>query len=128
MDQSGADRCFFTCTSRLSGNGMDVLGEKEPEFSYAGAHFFHLVEAKREEEGPFAFLATYSTLDSEGLVKHLPLSCALEEYKDDREKLLEQMQEYEGSLSLLEVMKLSAGLNEAEPVDIDGGVEISNGK
>lgn len=38
---------------------------------------------------PFAFLATYSTLDKENEVRHFPLSYALEEYRDDREKLLE---------------------------------------
>ena len=50
--------------------------------------FFHLVENRNEDDEPFAFLATYSTKDSEGKVTHMPLSYALEEYRQDREHLL----------------------------------------
>ncbi len=49
--------------------------------------FFHLVES-RQEDYPFAFLATYSTRDAEGKVRHQPLSHALLEYKNSREKLV----------------------------------------
>lgn len=49
--------------------------------------FFHLVESK-EEEFPFAFLATYATKEESGRVRHVPLQYALTEYRDDREKLL----------------------------------------
>lgn len=50
--------------------------------------FFHLVENK-DEEFPFAFLATYATRDGGEVVKHVPLKYALTEYKNEREKLLE---------------------------------------
>lgn len=54
-----------------------------------GRIFFHLVENKSGEQ-PFAFLATYSTrLDEHGKSKHLPLKYALQEYKDDNQKLLD---------------------------------------
>ena len=49
--------------------------------------FFHLVENK-DEEFPFAFLATYATTDTGGKVRHVPLQYALTEYKNEREKLL----------------------------------------
>ena len=49
--------------------------------------FFHLVENK-DEEFPFAFLATYATTDSGGKVRHVPLQYALTEYRNKREKLL----------------------------------------
>ena len=50
--------------------------------------FFHLVENRKDEYAPFAFLATYATKDEQGGVRHMPLSYALEEYKQDREKLM----------------------------------------
>ena len=52
--------------------------------------FFHLVENKDDAEYPFAFLATYATMDDESeRVEHKPLSYALVEYEEERDKLLE---------------------------------------
>ncbi|MDO4805480.1 MAG: DEAD/DEAH box helicase [Lachnospiraceae bacterium] len=51
--------------------------------------FFHLVENTEDKDDTFAFLATYATRDEEGGVKHMPLSYALIEYEEDRQKLLE---------------------------------------
>jgi hypothetical protein len=60
-----------------------------PTLHLAGRVFFHLVENTRGE-APFAFLATYSTaLGGDGTSRHLPLKCALQEYSNDRDKLLE---------------------------------------
>ncbi len=60
-----------------------------PETHLAGRVFFHLVENSKGDD-PFAFLATYSTkVDAEGASRHLPLRNALQEYQDDRGKLLE---------------------------------------
>lgn len=50
--------------------------------------FFHLVESK-EDEYPFAFLATYATKDENDKVRHMPLRYALTEYETERGKLLE---------------------------------------
>ena len=60
-----------------------------PEVHLVGRVFFHLVENK-DDNYPFAFLATYSTrLNRQGKSKHLPLKHALKEYETDRDKLLE---------------------------------------
>ncbi|MDD5973773.1 MAG: DEAD/DEAH box helicase [Spirochaetales bacterium] len=48
--------------------------------------FFHLLESKKDET-PFAFMATYSTINSEGKICHYPLKYALKEYKDSIDKL-----------------------------------------
>ena len=53
-----------------------------------GRIFFHLVENKNDEI-PFAFLATYSSFVSEsGKEKHLPLRNAIIEYKNDNKKMI----------------------------------------
>jgi non-specific serine/threonine protein kinase len=60
-----------------------------PNLQLAGRIFFHLVENTRGT-APFAFLATYATrLGGDGTSRHLPLKYALQEYGNDRDKLLE---------------------------------------
>ena len=60
-----------------------------PTLQLAGRVFFHLVEHTKGD-APFAFLATYSTsLGGDGTSRHLPLKYALQEYGNDRDKLLE---------------------------------------
>lgn len=63
------------------------LAEKSQHLHVPERIFFHLVESK-EEEYPFAFLATYATTGEGGKVKHVPLKYALTEYKNERDKLL----------------------------------------
>lgn len=63
------------------------LTEKNQKLHVPERVFFHLVENK-DEEFPFAFLATYATKGEDGRVKHVPLKYALTEYKNEREKLL----------------------------------------
>jgi superfamily II DNA or RNA helicase len=71
-----------------AGSVADFFREYSPDVHLAGRIYFHLVENK-DHESPFAFLATYSTrLNKAGESRHLPLKYALEEYKDDNEKLL----------------------------------------
>lgn len=54
-----------------------------------GRVFFHLVESKNEEY-PFAFLATYTAnISKQGKSKHLPLKNALVDYGENSRKLLE---------------------------------------
>lgn len=75
------------------GTVKDFLMERNTNINVAGRVFFHLVENK-DENYPFAFLATYSTENKDaGLLKakHMPLKNALLEYKDDKEKLLQLM-------------------------------------
>lgn len=64
------------------------FAEKSQKLHVPERIFFHLVESK-DEEYPFAFLATYATRAENGRVKHVPLQYALTEYRDDRSKLLE---------------------------------------
>ena len=71
-----------------AGSVADFFTGYNPDVHLAGRIYFHLVENK-DQDAPFAFLATYSTrLNEEGESRHLPLKYALEEYKDDNEKLL----------------------------------------
>lgn len=63
------------------------LTEKNQHLHVPERIFFHLVENK-EDEFPFAFLATYATRGTDGKVRHVPLKYALTEYKNEREKLL----------------------------------------
>lgn len=63
------------------------LAEKSQQLRVPERIFFHLVESK-DEDYPFAFLATYATTDSGGQIRHMPLSYALTEFKTDREKLI----------------------------------------
>jgi SNF2 domain-containing protein/SNF2 helicase protein/helicase-like protein len=60
-----------------------------PTRQLAGRIFFHLVE-NPQGPAPFAFLVTYATrLGGDGTSRHLPLKYALQEYSNDRDKLLE---------------------------------------
>ena len=64
-----------------------------PTLQLAGRVFFHLVE-NTKGDAPFAFLATYSTsLGGDGTSRHLPLKYALQEYGNDRDKLLELLRD-----------------------------------
>lgn len=60
------------------------LTEQSQQLRVPERIFFHLVENK-DEEFPFAFLATYATTDTDGKVRHVPLQYALTEYKNERE-------------------------------------------
>ncbi len=64
------------------------LADKSQHLKVPERIFFHLVESK-EEDYPFAFLATYATKDTNDKVRHMPLAYALTEYQTDREKLLQ---------------------------------------
>jgi non-specific serine/threonine protein kinase len=51
---------------------------------------FHLVENRKDESRPFAFLATYTTrVDEQGRMRHQPLKSALSEFAGRQDKLLE---------------------------------------
>ena len=64
----------------------DYFQSKNPEITVAGKVHFHLVE-HRSEECPFAFLATYSDMDSNNNVCHVPLKNALERRRNQEELL-----------------------------------------
>ena len=78
---------FHREMSNYSGTVQMFLTEKGQQLRVPERIFFHLVES-RDEEFPFAFMATYATTDDSGQVRHLPLSYALTEFKSDRERLV----------------------------------------
>src|SRR5215475_15439421 len=65
------------------------LKSRSPAWNLVGRVHFNLAENRKDEEAPFAFLATYTTqLSSAGKAQHLPLGKALQEYAQDKERLL----------------------------------------
>ena len=58
-----------------------------PLWRLVGRVTFHLAENKRDTQNPFAFLATYIThVTDRATLRHLPLSEALKQYADARQK------------------------------------------
>ncbi|MDH3288203.1 MAG: DEAD/DEAH box helicase [Betaproteobacteria bacterium] len=70
---------------------QDFLRSKNPAWNLVGRVHFNLAENRRDEEAPFAFLATYTPrLSAQARAQHLPLGEALREYAGtaNKEKLL----------------------------------------
>jgi non-specific serine/threonine protein kinase len=80
--------------SELARTGLAVqeqLKRWSPVWNLVGRVHFNLAENRRDEEAPFAFLATYTSgLSAHGKAQHLPLGQALREYAGaaKRERLL----------------------------------------
>lgn len=71
----------------FDGTPEEYFTSKNDALTISGRVFFHLVET-REEDFPFAFMATYSTrLDDR--VTHLPLKRALQEFDGDQDALIQ---------------------------------------
>jgi len=86
---AGLKRDFEQELASYRGSVADFIKACSPKVHLVGRVFFHLVENKNDDL-PFAFLATYSTrLDREGRSKHLPLKYALQEYEGRQAELLE---------------------------------------
>src|SRR5712671_786256 len=67
------------------------LKGRHPAWNLVGRVHFSLAENRKDEEAPFAFLATYTTrLSAEAKAQHMPLGKALQEYAGakNRERLL----------------------------------------
>ncbi len=107
---SELNEIFATAIRVFPGTVADFIHRFSPDSHLLGRIYFHLVENKGADQ-PFAFLATYSTqMGAEGKSKHLPLKYALQEYRDDNDKLLELL------VTVYEVAKeseLIAGLLES---------------
>jgi SNF2-related domain/SNF2 Helicase protein/Helicase conserved C-terminal domain len=75
-----------------SGCGVqDFLKRRNPAWNLVGRVHFNLAENQKDEEAPFAFLATYTTrLSAHAKAQHLPLGQALREYAGaaNRDRLL----------------------------------------
>jgi superfamily II DNA or RNA helicase len=70
---------------------QEFLKGRHPAWNLVGRVHFNLAENRKDEEAPFAFLATYTTrLSIEAKAQHLPLGKALQEYSGakNRERLL----------------------------------------
>ncbi|HOR36700.1 MAG TPA: DEAD/DEAH box helicase [Polyangiaceae bacterium] len=69
----------------------DFLKRLNPAWNVVGRVHFNLAENRKDEQAPFAFLATYThRLSGHGKAQHLPLGQALREYAGaaNKEKLL----------------------------------------
>ena len=79
--------------ARAAKGGLgEVLAALDPQLHLLGRVTFHLAENRRNEERPFAFLATYAHRPAgSAAVQHLPLAKAIEESADrrDQAKLVE---------------------------------------
>ena len=76
-------------TGEYQGTVASYISNKNNDLAVADRIYFHLVE-NQDEQYPFAFLATYSAPKKQGRKTfHTPLEYALEQYRDDTEKLIE---------------------------------------
>jgi superfamily II DNA or RNA helicase len=70
--------------AELGAAGLNVqafLKSRHPAWNLVGRVHFNLAENRKDEEAPFAFLATYTTrLSAAAKAQHLPLGKALQEY------------------------------------------------
>ena len=77
---------------QASGQPLGVfLKARNPAWNLVGRVHVHLAENRKDEQFPFAFLATYTTrLSAQGKAQHRPLGEALREYAAaaDKERLL----------------------------------------
>jgi non-specific serine/threonine protein kinase len=70
---------------------QEFLRIRHPAWNLVGRVHFNLAENRKDEEAPFAFIATYTTrLSAQAKAQHLPLGKALQEYAGakNRERLL----------------------------------------
>jgi len=70
---------------------QEFLKSRHPAWNLIGRVHFNLAENRKDEEAPFAFIATYTTrLSAQAKAQHLPLGKALQEYAGarNRERLL----------------------------------------
>jgi non-specific serine/threonine protein kinase len=75
------DRAFDAELVQSKLKVQDFLKSRHPAWNLVGRVHFNLAENRRDEERPFAFLATYTTrLSAAGKAQHLPLGKALQDY------------------------------------------------
>src|SRR6202048_1817874 len=71
---------------------QDCLKARDSRWRLVGRVHFNLAENRRDQDYPFAFMATYTSgLSADGVLRHLPLGQALREYASagDKAKLLQ---------------------------------------
>jgi superfamily II DNA or RNA helicase len=85
------DAAFDTEVAEAKLPVQAFLKRRHPAWNLVGRVNFNLAENRKDEEAPFAFLATYTTrLSAQAKAQHLPLGKALQEYAGvkNRERLL----------------------------------------
>src|ERR1700688_1212929 len=66
---------------------QEYLKSRHPAWNLVGRVHFNLAENRKDEDAPFAFLATYTTrLSADAKAQHLPLGKALHEYAGARNR------------------------------------------
>ena len=74
---------FTTQLSESGGTLQDLLRQYDAAWNLVGRVHFNLAENRKDDEAPFAFLATYTTrLSAQAKPQHLPLGRALQQYAD----------------------------------------------
>src|SRR6266849_5986285 len=87
----GMDASFEAELADAKLSVQEFLKGRHPAWNLVGRVHFNLAENRKDEDAPFAFLATYTTrLSIEAKAQHLPLGKALQEYSGtrNRERLL----------------------------------------
>src|SRR5689334_5914433 len=86
-----ADAAFDAELAEAKLSVQEFLKRRQAAWNLVGRVHFNLAENRKDEEAPFAFIATYTTrLSAQGKAQHLPLGKALQEYAGakNRERLL----------------------------------------
>src|SRR5215216_6952689 len=87
----GMDSAFDVELAGAAVSIPEFLKSRHPAWNLLGRVHFNLAENRKDEEAPFAFLATYTTrLSAAAKPQHLPLGKALQEYAgaNNRQRLL----------------------------------------
>src|SRR5712671_4121794 len=87
----GMDAAFDAELAQAKLSVQEFLKRRHPAWNLVGRVNFNLAENRKDEDAPFAFLATYTTrLSAAAKAQHLPLGKALQEYTgaNNRERLL----------------------------------------
>jgi len=85
------DAAFDAELAESKANVQEFLKSRHPAWNLVGRVHFNLAENRKDENAPFAFIATYTTrLSAQAKAQHLPLGKALQEYAGakNRERLL----------------------------------------
>jgi superfamily II DNA or RNA helicase len=106
----GIDAAFDAELAPAKLTVQEFLKHRHPAWNLVGRVHFNLAENRKDEEAPFAFLATYTTrLSAQAKAQHLPLGKALQEYagaknRDRLLSLLLPVQRAAGNCPWLKVM------------------------
>ncbi|SCK37128.1 non-specific serine/threonine protein kinase [Variovorax sp. HW608] len=77
------DTAFASELLQTGSTVQEFLRRHDPAWNLVGRVHFNLAENRKDEEAPFAFVATYTTrLSKQAKAQHLPLGRALQEYAD----------------------------------------------